>query len=175
MNQLRPFDLDAYTRRARHGPCFVCAIADGDPEYRIDHEFIYEDADVLVFLNRYPSLRGYTLVCPRRHVERVVDDLSDTEYLQLQRWVYRVGRAVEQVVPTERLYILSLGSQQGNRHVHWHVAPLPPGVAYADQQLAALRLGGQILAMPDEEMATLATAIRDRLLEELWRGRAHEI
>ena len=90
----------------------MCAIADGDPEYRIDHEFIYEDADVLVFLNRYPSLRGYTLVCPRRHVERVVDDLSDTEYLQLQHWVYRVGRAVEQVVPTERLYILSLGSQQ---------------------------------------------------------------
>lgn len=41
--------------------------------------------------------------------------------------VYRVARAVEQVVPSERTYVLSLGSQQGNAHVHWHIAPLPPG------------------------------------------------
>jgi len=27
-----------------------------------------------------------------------------------------------------RVYILSLGSQQGNKHVHWHSAPLPFGV-----------------------------------------------
>jgi diadenosine tetraphosphate (Ap4A) HIT family hydrolase len=94
---------------------------------------IYEDARVLVFLNRYPTQRGYTLVCPRRHV---VGDLAEAEYLRLQQWVFRVGRAVQQVVPTERLYVLSLGSQQGNRHVHWHVAPLPPGVPYAEQQLA---------------------------------------
>ena len=42
------------------------------------------------------------------------------------------------VVPTERLYLLALGSRQGNAHVHWHVAPLPPGVPYEKQQYAAL-------------------------------------
>ena len=42
-------------------------------------------------------------------------------YLRLQQWVNRVGQAVQQVVPTERLYVLSVGSQQGNRHVHCHV------------------------------------------------------
>ena len=26
------FDLDAYVDRVRNGPCFVCAIAAGDPE-----------------------------------------------------------------------------------------------------------------------------------------------
>src|SRR5438045_3507563 len=109
---------------------------------------IFEDADVLVFLNRYPTLRGYTLVCPRRHVERVVGDVSEQEYLRLHRWVYWVGRAIEAVVPTERLYVLSLGSQQGNRHVHWHLAPLPPGVPYPEQQLAALVMSRGILAIP---------------------------
>jgi hypothetical protein len=32
--------------------------------------------------------------------------------------VYRVASAVETVVPTERTYLLSLGSQQGNAHLH---------------------------------------------------------
>jgi hypothetical protein len=41
-------------------------------------------------------------------------------------------------VPTERLYVLSLGSRDGNAHVHWHVAPLPPGVPYEDQQFRSL-------------------------------------
>jgi hypothetical protein len=59
--------------------------------------------------------------------------------LRLQQWVFRLGRAV-QVVPAERLSLLTFGGQQGNRHVHWHVAALAPGVAYADQQMAALSM-----------------------------------
>jgi diadenosine tetraphosphate (Ap4A) HIT family hydrolase len=125
---------------------------------------IHEDADVLIFLNRYPTLRGYTLVCPRRHVERVVGDLSEAEYLAVQRWIYRVGQALQQVVPTERLYVLSLGSQQGNRHVHWHVAPLPPGVPYQEQQLAALDLARGQLAITPAEQQALAEQVRSHLL-----------
>lgn len=164
MSQLLPFDMAAYERRSREGPCFVCGIAAGQPEYRDPTDMIYEDADVLIFLNRYPTLRGYTLVCPRRHVERVIGDLSEAEYLRLHSWVYRVGQALQRVVPTERLYLLSLGSQQGNRHVHWHVAPLPPGVPYEDQQLAAVSMRRGILPMAHEEMAQLARQIRAQLL-----------
>ena len=165
MSQRLPFDHAAYEQRSREGPCFVCAVADEVPAYRDPTEMIYEDTDVLIFLNRYPTLRGYTLVCPRRHIERVIGDLTEQEYLQLQRWVYRVGRAVQQVVPTERLYLLSLGSQQGNRHVHWHVAPLPPGVPYEEQQLAALSMRRGILSIPPAEMADLAQQIRAHLLK----------
>jgi hypothetical protein len=43
--------------------------------------------------------------------------------------------AVRRTVEAERVYILSLGSQQGNRHVHWHIAPLPYGVPFKEQQL----------------------------------------
>jgi diadenosine tetraphosphate (Ap4A) HIT family hydrolase len=164
VSQRRPFDHAAYVRLVRERPCFVCGFAQGDPEYRAAHELIYEDADVLVFLNRYPVLRGYSLVCPRRHLEQVTGDFGETEYLMLQRWIYRVGEAVRQVVPTERLYVLSLGSQQGNRHVHWHIAPLPPGVPYDEQQLAALNMGSGVLDMTPSEMASLAAEIRLRLL-----------
>ncbi len=67
-------------------------------------------------------------------------------------------------MPTERLYVLSLGSQQANRHVHWHVAPLPPGVAYQDQQLAALMMSRGVLDISDAEQAELAAQLRTRLL-----------
>jgi diadenosine tetraphosphate (Ap4A) HIT family hydrolase len=164
MTQRLLFDSAAYERRSREGPCFICAIANGDAEYRGPTDMIYEDEEVLVFLNRYPTLRGYSLVCPRRHIERVIGDLSETGYLRLQRWVYRVGQAVQAVVPTERLYVLSLGSQQGNRHVHWHVAPLPPGITYTEQQLAALSMSRGVLDIPSQQMAELANEIRSRLL-----------
>ena len=132
------FDVDAYERRSHKGPCFVCLIADGDTNQRADNEVIFENHEVLVFLDRYPTVEGYVLVCPRRHVEHVTGDLSEDEYVALQRWVHRVGEALRRSVPTERLYVLSLGSQQGNRHVHWHVVAQPPGLAYREQQLGLL-------------------------------------
>jgi len=47
--------------------------------------------------------------------------------------------------------------------VHWHVAPLPPGVPYEEQQSAILDLSRGILPLPEEEMASLARAIRQAL------------
>jgi diadenosine tetraphosphate (Ap4A) HIT family hydrolase len=83
--------------------------------------------------------------------------------LALQRVVHAVGEALRAVVPTERLYILSLGSAQGNRHVHWHLAPLPPGVPYAEQQLAALHTD-LVVDLSDDELADLAARLREVLI-----------
>jgi len=155
----QPFDVSAYEKRSREGPCFICELVAGANP----HHMIYEDQTAVVFLNKYPLLYGYTLVAPREHRERATGDVTLEEYLALQRVIYYVGEALRTVVPTERLYILTLGSQQGNRHVHWHLAPLPPGVPYEQQQTAVLDLSRGILALSDEEMASLAQAIRREL------------
>ena len=64
-------------------------------------------------------------------------------------------------VPTERIYILSLGSQQGNAHVHWHVAALPPGVPYEEQQFRALMTETKgVLAMTSHEQTAFAERLR---------------
>jgi diadenosine tetraphosphate (Ap4A) HIT family hydrolase len=131
----RGVDFEALRRRLGDR-CFICELIAGNPEF--PHHIVYEDDAAVAFLNAYPPLYGYVLVAPREHREQVTSDFSRAEYLELQDVVRRVGEAVRQVVPTERLYILSLGSQQGNRHVHWHVAPLPPDVPFEQQQLAAL-------------------------------------
>jgi hypothetical protein len=49
------------------------------------------------------------------------------------------------------------------RHVHWHVAPLPPGVPYEQQQFGAFSFDRGVLALPDEEMAALARRISARV------------
>jgi ATP adenylyltransferase len=154
-------ERQAYAERSQQGPCFICAIAAGDPGY--PHWIIYEDEQAIVFLSKYQVLYGYTLVAPRLHREHVTGDFSPDDYLALQRLVHRVGEAVRRAVPTERLYLLSLGSQQGNRHVHWHVVPLPPGVPYEEQQLAALDFGRGVLELSAAQMEALAGRIRDEL------------
>ena len=54
---------------------------------------------------------------------------------------------------------MSLGSQSGNRHIHWHVAPPPPGIPYQDQQFAAFSWDRGVLALPDQDLASLARRI----------------
>lgn len=119
----------------------------------------------IVFLNKYPTLYGYAVVAPRDHREHVTTDFSEEEYLSIQRIIYIVSEAIKKTVPTERVYILSLGSQQGNSHVHWHIAPLPPGVPYEEQQYAALALRAEhgVLDVPHAEMTKLAARIREAM------------
>jgi diadenosine tetraphosphate (Ap4A) HIT family hydrolase len=143
------------------GRCFICEFLAGNPEFA--HELVYEDEFSVAFLNKYPALYGYVLVAPREHREEVTGDFTPAEYLRLQEVVHRVGEAIRAVVPTERLYVVSLGSREGNAHVHWHLAPLPPGVPFEQQQLAALDTNAR-LELSAEERAELAQELQARLM-----------
>jgi diadenosine tetraphosphate (Ap4A) HIT family hydrolase len=110
------FDLERYRRRVQDGPCFVCAFVAGHPDYQ--HHAVYEDADTVAFLSRYPTLRGYCLVAPKAHIESWAYEMEEAEFLGFQAVVRTVARALAAVVPTERMYSMSLGSQQGNAHMH---------------------------------------------------------
>jgi diadenosine tetraphosphate (Ap4A) HIT family hydrolase len=160
-----PLDMAAYVRRARSGTCFICACLAGDPAYA--HEIVYDDGEHVAFLDRYPTLYGYVLVATRAHVEHAVRDLDLDAYLRMQAVVHRVARAVESVVPSERTYLLSLGSQQGNAHVHWHIAPVPPGTPYEQQQFHALMREHGVIRWSDEQAAQLADRMRAAIAESV--------
>jgi diadenosine tetraphosphate (Ap4A) HIT family hydrolase len=160
MKNRTSFDLDAYIERIQNNPCFICEMVAG----RLDgNHVICQDDEYIAFLNKYPTLYGYVLVAPISHKEQVTGDFTMEEYLSLQRAVYRMAEAVRRTVETERIYILSLGSQQGNRHVHWHIAPLPYGVPFKEQQLEALHVDNGILEISDSEMTELAVRIRENM------------
>lgn len=162
-----PFDVDDYERRVRadaaQGACFICSIVRGE---RDDHMVVFRDDVCIAFLAKFATLVGYTLVAPLEHRTGVVDDFTEDAYAEIQRRIHRIGRAVSRALPTERLYVLSLGSHQGNAHVHWHVAPLPPGVPYREQQYAALMAEHGYLDIPDAEYSALAARIATYLAGE---------
>jgi len=163
-----PFDVASYMQRTRansaRGSCFICSIVSGDLD---GHLVIARDNISVSFLAKSPTLFGCALLAPLEHRTGVVDDFTEAEYVELQRRVYLLGRAVSLVVPTERLYVLSLGSDQGHAHVHWHVAPLPPGVAYERQQYAALMHENGFLDIPNTDQAALARSIGDHIEHEV--------
>jgi diadenosine tetraphosphate (Ap4A) HIT family hydrolase len=160
MNARKPFDLDSYIDRIQTGPCFICEMIAG----RLNgNHIIQQNDEFIIFLNKYPTLYGYTLVAPIQHKEQVTGDFRLDEYLALQRVIYQTAEAVRKTVQAERVYILSLGSQQGNSHVHWHIAPLPLGVPFKDQQLEALNVENGILDLPEADVERLAGQIRENL------------
>ncbi len=156
------FDLGQYVNKSQTGPCFICEMVSGNPAYQ--HHVIYEDQDTIVFLNKYPTLYGYTLVCPKKHIEFVTDGFALSEYLAMQKIIYKTSHALQLELKPERIYILSLGSQQGNSHVHWHLAPLPPGVPYKKQQCEAISLAlNPVLLLSEEELLDLSSRISFRM------------
>jgi histidine triad (HIT) family protein len=157
MDERLPFDLGAYTSDIATRPCFICELVKGNPAYR--HHLVHEDDETIIFLSKYPTLRGYALVCPKAHREDLAEDLSRAEYLDLQANVHRLARALKRVFDAERVYVLSLGSQQGNRHLHFHVVPLPKGVPYGEQQYHALMAEHGVLRLAETEMAAMAGEI----------------
>ena len=160
MNERKPFDLDSYIDRIQSSPCFICEMISGRLQ---GNHIIHQNDEYILFLNKYPVLYGYALVAPIRHKEHVTGDFTLEEYLALQRAVSQAAEAVRKTVDAERVYILSLGSQQGNRHVHWHIAPLPFGVPFKAQQLEALTVENGILDIPDDKMEKLARQIRQNM------------
>jgi diadenosine tetraphosphate (Ap4A) HIT family hydrolase len=158
-------DIGAYvetvTTAADEGTCFICSIVAGG---RDDHLVVFRDDICIAFLAKWPTLLGYTLVAPIEHRTDVIEAFTVEEYVELQRRVHRVGRAVTEAVPTERLYVLSLGSHQAVSHVHWHVAPLPPGLPYLEQQYFALMHENGYLDIPDADLDALAGRIRGLLV-----------
>ncbi len=156
------FDLEGYLQEVGQG-CFVCRLAQGDPSLPA-HHVIWRSGEAVVFLDRFPTVYGYTLVAPVAHLEHVSGDFSLQRYLSLQRVVYAVAEAVRLTLTPERVYVLSLGSQQANAHVHWHVVPCPPNVPLEQQQGALIDKEKQgILRLSDEQGRALASQLRSRL------------
>jgi diadenosine tetraphosphate (Ap4A) HIT family hydrolase len=154
--------MSAYLRQVAEG-CFICRLVEGDPTLA-PHTIIWRDDAALAFLNRFPTVFGYVLVAPVRHVEQAAGDFTLHEYLALQRVVHAVAEAVRKALKPERVYILSLGSQQANAHVHWHVVPCPPGVPFEQQQLALLDAQQRgVLNLSHEEGESLAARLRGHL------------
>lgn len=105
--------------------CPFCRIARGE----LLAHLLYEDPQVLAFLDAAPVALGHALVVPRAHVERLAD-LSQEAAGALFAAAVRVGRALQEALAAPGLTLgINDGraAGQGVPHLHLHLLPRFPG------------------------------------------------
>ncbi len=78
---------------------------------------IAEDDNYFAFLDINPMSKGHTLVIPKLEVDYIFD-LPQDQYEGLMRFSKKVGHAIEQVVPCQRVGVLVFGLEVPHAHVH---------------------------------------------------------
>lgn len=105
--------------------CIFCRIVRGE----IPCARVYEDDQVLAFLDLGPVAPGHTLVIPKEHHENLLDT-PDGAVRTVLSAVRRVGAAVMSATGAQGFNVLQnnfSASGQQVFHVHWHVIPRREG------------------------------------------------
>ena len=101
--------------------CIFCSIVSG----KIPATKVYEDDEVLVFMDIGPLVKGHVLVIPKVHIETVFD-ASDELIGKLHQIAARVARAQK-----SQLGALGVNVLQNNGHIagqevdHFHIHVIP--------------------------------------------------
>ncbi|MEO0573532.1 MAG: HIT family protein [Bacteroidota bacterium] len=82
---------------------------------------IAEDEDFFAFLDINPNAEGHTLCVPKKEVDKLLD-LDEATYMGLMAFSRKVGKAIEAVIPCERVGLTVIGLEVP--HVHVHLIPL---------------------------------------------------
>jgi len=101
--------------------CVFCRIAKGE----VPCAKIYEDDEILAFLDISPISSGHTLVIPKGHYETLLDT-PDALASKLMSALSRVGKAVMTATEADGFNCLQnnfAASGQMVFHSHWHIIP----------------------------------------------------
>ena len=101
--------------------CVFCAIAAGEiPSFKV-----YEDDQVLAYLDINPFSKGHTLVIPKAHSTGLLDT-DDQVLADVVAKVKRIAAHVTRVLGCDGFNILQNNGEaagQTVRHVHFHIIP----------------------------------------------------
>jgi histidine triad (HIT) family protein len=118
---------------------------------------VYEDDEVLAFMDVFPQSRGHTLVVPKADVRNLLDVDAATLQALIVR-VQKVARAVRDALQPDGLTVMQFNGAAGGQtvfHLHFHIIPRADG-----ESMGRHGDGG----IPDMgELQQLAAEIRSRL------------
>lgn len=138
--------------------CLFCRIGAG----LLPAHKIWEDEDILAFLDLHPIRRGHTLVIPKAH-HVWFEDLPEALATRMMRCAQSVARAMKPLYGVERVGLFYTGIHVA--HVHAHLVPMHD--THDVTSAAYLRDGPDQFSTPpkldEDEMATIATKLRNSL------------
>ncbi|GMU23779.1 MAG: hypothetical histidine triad protein [Phycisphaerae bacterium] len=105
--------------------CIFCRIVKGEiPSMRV-----FEDSEVLAFLDVGPLAEGHLLIIPKAHRERL-ESMTPDEVATVTRHLPRLARAVLKATGAAAYNVLQNNgsvAQQSVGHVHFHIIPRHEG------------------------------------------------
>lgn len=133
--------------------CTFCSIVRGElPCYRV-----YEDEEIIAFLDINPVAAGHTLVLPKVHIATLIE-LPDELVERVFHVAKDIGRAFYSMGYTGVNYLVNEGSDAGQVifHLHCHVLPR------RQNDGVSLRMGR--LRMSRQEMESVAADLREMVV-----------
>ena len=119
-------------------------------EREIPAHIVVEDENYLAFLDINPLVEGHTLVIPKQEVDYIFD-LDSRTLAGLFLFSKGVAKAIEMMVPCERIGVSVIGLEVPHAHVH-----LIPINAVSDMNFSQMKLSPS-----KEELADIAGKIKE--------------
>lgn len=94
---------------------------------------VWEDGDVLAFMDVFPQSEGHVLVIPKGSTARNLLEVEPEALARLTAAVQRTARAVEKALSPDGISVLQFNGEAGGQtvfHLHFHVVP-----RWADREL----------------------------------------
>lgn len=113
---------------------------------------IAEDENYFAFLDINPLAKGHTLVIPKQEIDYIFD-IEDDLLAGMHVFSKRVARAIEKVVPCERIGIAVIGLEVP--HAHIHLIPI--------NNIEDINFGRPKLTLSTKELEKIADKIRQHL------------
>jgi len=78
---------------------------------------IAEDANYYAFLDINPLAKGHTLVIPKKEIDYIFD-VDDQTLGGMMIFAKKVAKAIEKVIPCERIGVTVIGLEVPHAHIH---------------------------------------------------------
>lgn len=105
--------------------CLFCKIVSGEiPSYKV-----YEDENILAFLDVAPVSPGHTLVVPKKHFTNL-EDIPENELCALIRAVKKIGKSIKAGLGAPGYNVSENNDPAAGQvipHIHFHVIPRAKG------------------------------------------------
>jgi histidine triad (HIT) family protein len=103
--------------------CIFCKIVRGE----IPNNTLYEDDEILVFLDTYPIARGHTLFIPKTHIIDMYELKEENTDFMMK--LPKIVRKLKEVTSATGINIIQSNGEDAGQvifHIHFHLIPRYP-------------------------------------------------
>ena len=139
--------------------CVFCKIIAGE----IKSFKVYEDDEILAFMDRYPVREGQTLVIPKKHIDHF-SDLSDDLAVKIFLKAHHISKRIREKLNPERMGLIVHG--YGVAHAHMIIVPQQHEDDITTSKMAKIKDGeiiftaDKLTMASDEDLAKMAEFIK---------------